>query len=321
VIRTVLGDIAPDDLGTTLVHEHLLMTGGWPVRMEPDFRLDSVAAAVEEVDRYRAAGGGSIVEMTPLGFGRDPDGLADISRRTGVNIVACTGFHKVGYYADTHWLHHYKVDDIAALLVADIEHGLDRGGLEGPLIDRSEAHAGVMKIATEYQRIGSDVERLAEAVGMAHARTGAPISTHTEQGTMGHAQLDLLARAGVPANAIIVGHIDHNPDAELLAEIASRGAYLGFDMPGRIKYGPESQTIALMADLAERGLADRLLLAGDLARRSYWPAHGGGPGLDYLLTVFVPRLRRAGLGDVADAALVHNPKAALQLRPASGSRT
>jgi predicted metal-dependent phosphotriesterase family hydrolase len=314
VIRTVCGDIAPEDLGATLVHEHLLMTGGWPVRMEPDFRLDSVDAAVEEVGRFRAAGGDCVVEMTPLGFGRDPDGLAAVSRRTGVHIVACTGFHKVGYYADTHWLHTYKVDDIADLLVADLEDGLDRGGLEGPLLDRSEARAGVMKIATEYQRIGPAEERIAEAVGIAHRRTGVPVSTHTEQGTMGHAQLDLLERAGVPADAIIIGHIDHNPDAELLAEIASRGAYLGFDMPGRIKYAPESQTIALVAALAKRGLGNRLLFASDLARRSYWPAYGGGPGLDYLLTVFVPRLVRAGLGDVADAALLHNPRAALQLR-------
>jgi 5-phospho-D-xylono-1,4-lactonase len=314
VIRTVCGDIAPDDLGATLVHEHLLMTGGWPVRMEPDFRLDSVDAAVEEVGRFRAAGGACVVEMTPLGFGRDPDGLAAVSRRTGVHIVACTGFHKVGYYADTHWLHTYEVDDIADLLVADVEDGLDRGGLEGPLLDRSEARAGVMKIATEYQRIGPAVERIAEAVGIAHRRTGVPISTHTEQGTMGHAQLDLLERAGVPADAIIIGHIDHNPDAELLAEIASRGAYLGFDMPGRIKYAPESQTIALIADLAQRGLDHRLLFASDLARRSYWPAYGGGPGLDYLLTVFVPRLVRAGLGAVADTALVRNPRTALQLR-------
>lgn len=316
MIRTVLGDIPAEQAGVTMAHEHLLMTGGWPVRLEPDFRLDSVDAAAQELTRYRDAGGAAVVEMTPLGFGRDPDGLAELARRTGVHIVACTGFHKLGYYADTHWLHRYPAERIGELLAGEIELGIDRGGLDGPDIDRSHARAGVIKLATEYQRAGAAVARLAEAVGIAHQRTGVPVSTHTEQGTMGHVQLDLLADAGVPAGSAVLGHIDHNPDPVLLTELAARGAYLAFDMPGRIKYAPDSQSVTLIEALAAAGYADRLLLAGDLARRSYWPAYGGGPGLDYLLTVFVPRLRAAGLGEVADAALTANPRHAFQLRHA-----
>jgi 5-phospho-D-xylono-1,4-lactonase len=319
VIRTVQGDIEADHAGITMVHEHLLMTGGWPVRMEPDFRLDSVDAAVQEVDRFRRAGGGTLVEMTPLGFGRDPDGLLDIARRTGAHLVACTGFHKVGYYADTHWLHDYSVEDIADLFTAEIEEGIDRGGLDGPLVRRSPARAGIVKIATEYHRAGPAVERIVSAVGLAHQRTGVPVATHTEKGTMAHAQLDLLERAGVPSDAVILGHIDHNPDPGLHTELAARGAYLAYDMPGRIKYAPDSQTLGLIAALVEAGHADRLLLGSDLARRSYWPAYGGGPGLDYLLTVFVPRMSGAGLDGVADAILRVNPQRALQFRRPAGA--
>lgn len=314
VVRTVRGDLPTAQVGAAMVHEHLLMTGGWPVRLEPDFRLDSVDAAVAEVERFRAAGGGTLVEMTPLGFGRDPDGLADTARRTGVRLVACTGFHKLDYYADNHWLHRYPVERIADLLVAEIGEGIDRGGLDGPVVERADARAGVVKLATGYHRAGPAVERLAEAVGITHRRTGAPVSTHTEHGTMGHTQLDLLERAGVPADAVTLGHIDHNPDPVVLSELAGRGAYLAFDLPGRTKYGPDSRVVDLVAALTDAGHADRLLFAGDLARRSYWPAYGGGPGLDYLLTAFVPRLRAAGLGEVADAALVTNPARALRLR-------
>lgn len=314
-VRTVLGDVEAETLGPTMAHEHLLMTGGWPVRHEPDFRLDSVDAAVEEVATYARRGGSALVEMTPLGFGRDPDGLIEVARRTGIHIVACTGFHKLGYYSDTHWLHRYEPTEIAELLRAEITEGMDRHGLEGPLVDRSPARAGVIKFATEYHRAGPAVERLAEAIGAAHRATGVPVSTHTETGTMGHEQLDLLEAAGVPADAVVLGHIDHNPDPVYLAELAERGAFLAFDMPGRVKYAPDSQSVWLLGELAERGHTDRLLLASDLARRSYWPALGGGPGLAYLLARFVPRLRAAGLGALADAALVANPPRALRLRP------
>lgn len=311
MIRTVLGDIDPGQLGVTFCHEHLLMTGGWPVMNEPDYRLDSIPAAISEVTDARIAGLSALVEMTPNGFGRSADGLVAISQETGVSIVAASGLHKVNYYADNHWVHHYSVDEIAQLLVDEVQVGMDRNNLEGPLIKRSSAKAGVVKVATLYQRPGRSVARFVEAVGVAHATTGVPISTHNDKGTLGHQTLDLLAAAGVSPQHVMLGHIDHNPDPVYLAELCARGAYLIFDRPGRIKYAPDSDSVSLFAALVERGHSDRLLLGSDLARRSYWPAFNGGPGLDYLLTTFLPRLRAEGLEDDARAALVDNPAHAL----------
>jgi phosphotriesterase-related protein len=128
------------------------MTGGWPIHHEPDFRLDSVDAAVSEVEGFLTAGGAAIVEMTPLGFGRDPDGLRTIAQRTGVTIVGCTGFHKLSYYAGNHWLHRYSVEQIADLLAAEVTEGMDRHGLDGPFVERSEARAGVVKLAKRSAR-------------------------------------------------------------------------------------------------------------------------------------------------------------------------
>jgi phosphotriesterase-related protein len=314
MIRTVLGDIAPELLGTTMSHEHLLMTGGWPVMAEPDFRLDSVEVAIEEVGRYASIGGSSLVEMTPLGFGRSGRGLAAISRATGVHIIACTGFHKLSYYADNHWLHRYSAEQVAELLIREVDDDLDENNLEGPLRADSGVRAGVVKLATEYHRIRPAVRKLTEAIGITHARTGVPIATHTDNGTMGHEQLDLFESEGVPVDRVVLGHIDHNPDPVLLSELASRGAYLAFDMPGRVKYGPDSQTVELIGKLVDAGHQSRLLLGSDLARRSYWAGYGGGPGLDYMLRVFVPRLKAAGLGEVVEAAFVTNPANAFGFR-------
>lgn len=311
-VRTVLGDV--EDIGITYAHEHLFMTGDWPVRNEPDYRLDSLDAAVVEVTEAQRLGLSAVVEMTPLGFGRSPSLMKELSERTGLHVIAVTGFHKSGYYSDAHWLHHYSADEIAELLVAEIELGMDEYGLVGPLVRRSSARAGAIKIATAYHSFGRGVARLISAVAAAALRSGVPVVTHCDKGTMGHELLDALAAEGVAADRVVLGHIDHNPDAGYLISLAERGAYLAFDRPGRIKYGPDSDVVALVAELAGHGLGDRVLFGMDLARRSYWPSLGGGPGLPYLLERFVPRLEAAGLGEVAKAALTGNPRAAFALR-------
>ncbi len=314
MIRTVLGDIAPGELGVTHCHEHLLMTGGWPVMNEPDFRLDSVDAAVREVEDAMAAGLRAVVEMTPLGFGRSPAGLVEIAERTGVHVIATTGLHKAAYYADNHWLHGYSVERIAGLLIDEIEQGMDHNGLEGPHIDRGVARAGIVKVATLYHRFGRDIDRYAEAVAAAHGATGVPIATHNDKGSFGHELLDRLESAGAPASSVMLGHIDHNPDPGYLADLAARGAFLIFDRPGRIKYAPDSDSMELIGRLVDAGHGDRLLLGCDLARRSYWRSLGGGPGLSYLLDRFIPRLEAEGLGDAVRAILVDNPARALSFR-------
>ncbi|MFG1960357.1 phosphotriesterase [Nonomuraea sp. NPDC049028] len=311
-VRTVLGDV--EELGITYAHEHLFMTGGWPVRNEPDYRLDSFDAAVVEVTEAQRLGLSAVVEMTPLGFGRSPSLMKELAERTGLHVIAVTGFHKSGYYSDMHWMHRYSVDEITELLVAEIDQGMDEYGLVGPLVRRSSARAGAIKIATAYHSFGRGVARLVGAVAAAARRTGVPVVTHCDKGTMGHELLDALASEGVAADRVVLGHIDHNPDAGYLASLAERGAYLAFDRPGRVKYGPDSEIVSLVAELAERGLGDRVLFGMDLARRSYWPSLGGGPGLTYLLGRFVPRLEAAGLGEVAKAALIGNPRAAFALR-------
>lgn len=311
MIRTVLGDVDEQALGVTFAHEHLLMTGGWAVMNEPDYRLASVDDAIAEVGPAMAAGLSALVEMSPLGFGRSARGLAAISRATGLHIIAATGLHKVTYYADNHWRHRYSADQIARLLIQEVEIGMDENNLEGPLPDTTEARAGVIKFATLYQSFGRSMDSFAEAVGQAHLATGAPVATHCDHGTMGIETLELLQRNGVSPRHVILGHIDANPDAGYLSELAARGAFLEFDRPGRVRYAPDSNSLALIETLVDAGYGDQLLLGSDLARRSYWRSLGGGPGLDYLLTRFVPRLRERGLGEMADRFLVDNIARAL----------
>jgi predicted metal-dependent phosphotriesterase family hydrolase len=308
MIRTVLGDIEPAAFGVASCHDHLLIRGGLPVAREPDFLLDSVDRAVAEVEWFRRAGGTAVVDAMPPGLGRDPDGLAAVSRQSGVHVVAVTGFHKLVYYDSEHWLFRYDATRIADLLVAEIEEGMDRGGLRGPIVDRSPARAGAIKVATGYWRFGPVEEKLFDAAAQAQRRTGVPIITHTEDGTMAMEQARRLIGSGVAPDRIVIGHVDKNPDSYLHLELLDQGVNLEYDQPSRFKYGPDSRVVALLRTIVAAGHEGRVVFGMDFARRSYWRTYGGGPGMDYILARFVPRLRAEGLPESAiDALIRRNP--------------
>ena len=138
-----------------------------------------------------------------------------------------------------------------------------------------------MKIAGEYNFVTENMKKLFRVVAHVHQITGIPIYAHTEHGTALEELLDLLEEAGVPHSQVLICHLDRNPDLFLHKHIARRGAFLEYDTPSRFKYQPESVVIGLMRSMIESGYGDRLMLGGDMARRSYLKAYGGGPGFEY----------------------------------------
>lgn len=293
-VDTTLGPWPVSQLGRINAHDHVIIDGGLTVLKEPDFKLDDVEKAVEEIGCWRQAGGGAIVDTMPFGCGRNVDKLVAVSERTGIPIIVPTGFQKSSYYLPDHWQHKYDEESIAQLLLAEILEGVDRNGYDGPIIARSAVKAGFVKVAGDYQVVKPTTRKLIRAAGRVHQQTGAPILVHTEMGTAAGQLLDLLEEAGVPPRRVMLSHIDRNPDLDLHQQLARRGAFLQYDTPGRIKYQPETVVINLMRKLFDLGLGSQLLLGGDTARRSYWRAYGGGPGFDYLLAIFTPRLLAEG---------------------------
>jgi phosphotriesterase-related protein len=302
-IETTLGPLSVEKLGRINAHDHVIIDGGLTVVNTSDFRLDSVEKAIEEVGYWKESGGGAIVDTMPFGCGRNVDKLVAVSRATGVPIIVPTGFQKSSYYLPDHWQHKYNEESIAQLLVAELAEGADRNGYEGPLVERSPVKAGFVKVAGDYQVVKPITRKLIRAVGRVYQATGAPVLVHTEMGTVADQLLDLLEAVGILPNRVMLSHIDRNPDFRLHRQLAERGAFLQYDTPGRIKYQPETVLINLMRQLFEVGLGSQLLLGGDTARRSYWKAFGGGPGLDYLLAVFTPRLRAEGFSE-AELSLI-----------------
>lgn len=320
MIRTVLGDIEPDELGFCDAHDHVLIRGGVGVVKNPDLDVSDRDVATSELRAFRDGGGGAMVDCMPVDAGRDPAGLVDVSRATGVHIVATTGFHTPHYYTDAHWSYQYDEERIVELLVAEIVEGMDRGSYGGPHVDRLDARAGVVKVGTELNRIAPVSRKLMAAAAACHHRTGVPVLTHTEKGTMALEQVELLSSLGVSPDRILLSHVDRKVDAGLHAELAQCGAYLIYDGPSRTKYHTVEQVVELIRVAADNGAAERVLLGLDLAERPYRVGYGGGPGFGFLLDEFVPMLRASGFEDeVIQAFGVANPAAALSMRSSQGA--
>ncbi len=166
---------------------------------------------------------------------------------------------------------------------------------------------GIIKVGASYHVIKPFEAKAFAAAAGAHARVGAPVCVHTEHGTMGLSIVERLGALGVEPSSVVLAHLDRNPDPGEHAETAATGAWLQLDGPGRTKYWPDSTILGLIADLAERGHADRLLVGGDTGRRSMFRAYGGGPGLDYVFARFKPRLERELGRELSEQIFVANP--------------
>ncbi len=315
MIRTVLGDIVPEELGRTDAHEHLLMRS--PLLRGEE--LDDPERSGEEAASLRQSGMEALVELTTIGLGRDPEGIARISEGTGLKIVLATGIHREAHYPPEHWSHRLGVEELAELFVGDVVSGCDGNDYSGPRERPTGVRAGVLKVGTGYWSISPFERRMLGAAGEAHRRTGAPVVCHLELGTAAWEVLELLGSAGVPPSRVALAHVDRNPDPGLHAELAAAGAYLGYDGVARAKYWPDSVLLDCLLEVASRGAADRILLGGDVARRSAYRSYGGMPGLAYLPTKFVPRVAEAGGEGLARKLLVENPARFLAFDASEGS--
>src|ERR687895_1246630 len=308
-IRTVLGDIDPRELGKTDVHEHLLMRS--PLLRGEE--LDDLEKSTREAVELCEAGIDALVELTTIGLGRDPRGVADIAAHSGLHIVLATGVHREAHYPPEHWVHRTAPEELAELFIRDITQGCEATDYSGPRERPTRIRAGVIKVGAGYWSISPLERRVFEAASEAHRVTDASVACHLELGSAAWEVLEALEAAGITPERTMLAHVDRNPDPGLHAELAAAGAYLGYDGMSRAKYWPDSVVLECLLEVASRGGADRLLMGSDLARRSAFRSYGGMPGLEYLPRRFIPRLIEAGGESLVHHILDVNPARLLTL--------
>jgi phosphotriesterase-related protein len=318
VVRTVLGDIPPEELGVTASHEHLYCdqhlcrVPKFPRKTDLMQLLDT-DLVVRELEPFRAHGGRAIVEMTLAGWGRDVAKLADISRRAGVHVLAASG-----YYVEACLPGFVFMSDVGALeavLLKELTEGAD-----GTTI-----RPGLLKASVSRPVIEGEEERCARAVARVGRRTGLAITTHTSGGirfqirggNAGTGLLDLFESEGVDPARVIIGHCDENADLRQLSELVRRGAYVQFDVIGKSHWLLDETRADLIIALLERGHGDRLMISSDRNRVSELTVTGG-PGYGHVLGSFVPRLVGRGVDDATlKRILVENPARIFSIDPGS----
>jgi 5-phospho-D-xylono-1,4-lactonase len=323
IVRTVLGDVTPEALGVTLAHEHLIARPPADVR-DGDLTLDDEDAAVRELASFREAGGGAVVEMTTVDYGRDVAALRRVSTRSGVHVIAATGFN-VARFADR-IVSRFDDDAIVAWMIDEVRVGAvpylppERVTLTAPP-DVAAARAGLIKASTGAQGPGAQERRVLAAAIAAQRATGAPIGTHTERAAWALEQARAFVDGGVPPGKVLIGHCDFRPETSYLLELAATGVNIGLDQFSKHKYGSDEARVRLVVDLAAAGHLRQVMLSGDLARRTYWPAygHGAAAGFAHVPRAVAGMLRAEGLSE-ADVAVVvrENPRRWLSFEGSAG---
>lgn len=315
-VNTVRGPVDVDQLGTTLMHEHIFVLNmevmvNHPEIWDEDLRVDD---AVGKLNELKAAGVDTILDPTVIGLGRYIPRIQKVCEQTDLNVIVATGLYT---YNDLPFYFHLRgpgtllngPEPMVDMFVHDIEEGIAGTGVR----------AGVLKCATDAHGMTNGCERVIRACAQAHRRTGVPITTHTDvHNRSGLEQQRVLKEEGVDLGRVVIGHSGDSTDLDYLQQLIDNGSYIGMDRFGIDVYLPTDKRVEVIVELCRRGYADRMVLSHDASCWLDWvePVSDEmraamSPNWHYLhiSNDVLPMLRERGVSDdQIEQMLVRNPR-------------
>jgi phosphotriesterase-related protein len=305
VVMTVRGPIAPDRMGFTLTHEHILVDFAGADAATPDrYRPDDVfKVALPHLEAIRDQGVRTLVECTPAYLARDPALLRRLSEATGLHVLTNTGYYAAsgGKFLPAH-ARTETADELAARWLAEWRDGIGGTGIR----------PGFQKIGLDAGPLPEVGVKLVRAAARVHLASGLTIAAHTGDGRAAVQELDLLREERVDPSAFLWVHANAEPDLALHAEAAARGAWVEFD---GVAPGSVDRHVELVAAMKDKGRLGRVLLSHD-AGWYHVGEDGGGTfrPFDTVFRRFVPAIREALNEAAVTQLLVANPARALARR-------
>ena len=343
-VQSVTGNASPEELGITLPHEHLLFDLSCyyvappaatnkqlaeapvsirnlgeihrnPFAVKQNLLSFDVELLIKELSYYRRAGGGALVDMSNHGLARDPAALRAISIATGVKIIAGSGY----YVAASHppRVKTMSIDDIAAEITGDVQHGMDGTGIR----------AGIIGEIGTSRELAADEVKVLRGAARAQAKTGASLNIHPFCGWPGpwamaaHKLLDVVEEEGGDLSRVVLSHMDSNGfvDSEHIS-LAKRGAYIEYDTFGQEHYYSatewdprDTERVSGVASMVKKGYSSKLLISQDVCFLDCFREYGGY-GYDHILRNIIPMLRSKGVDQrTIDEIMIENPKKVLTI--------
>ena len=336
-VLTVNGPIDPDDLGTTMMHEHILARFDNPssdppsettklnfynrpltidmlgsvlnmgYRNKDNLILGDEQMAIEELRDYKMQGGNGVVDVTSIGLGRDPQGLRRVANATQIHIIMGSSWYTKDYHPKE--MDERSVESLTQEIVRDVTVGVGDSWIRSGIIGA---------VGTVGNPLTPNEIKVIRASGRASRLTGAAVSLHTAAGITEHEKiLDLLQAEGTDLGRVIVGHSDWLvKELPFLKRLLERGVYIEFDRLGKLSRLRKGTTGHVdvsggIVELIQTGYLDRILLSQNVNRKVDLKAYGG-LGYSFVHELFIPLLRRLGVTEEqVEMMVVTNPKRVL----------
>ena len=298
MIQTVLGEIKESELGVSSSHEHVFIdmrncvdiTGAEgeqfydkleasnrvecfrePYAILDNALLSGIDDAVEEMRYFRKYGGSSIIDVTPDEIGRDPLALAEVSRKSGVNIVlGCGHYYQKAHF---HYVKDLSTEALADEMRRDILYGIRDSGIKAGVI----GEIGTSAVMSEDER------KVLRAAGVVSAETGKAIHVHTDLYTEnGYEIIDILTREGASPEKICIDHVDVKLRPKYIRDLLNLGVYVEFDNFGKEffstgdrRFAYDLERIDLLKLLIDEGYGNKILISNDICLKTMWKKYGG----------------------------------------------
>jgi len=319
-VSTVTGMIEADQLGTTLIHEHLCnrdeaVHNQWPragaVKEDLPYEVapeEVFEIAVREAEAAVALGIKTIGEPTAMFLGRDVEFMRGVSEETGLQVIPCTGIYTYDFLPQ--FFVNRDSDQIADLFVQDIEEG----------IQGTEIKAAFIKCAADELGVNENIEKVHRAAARASVRTGVPIMAHSRPASnTGPRQIEIFLEEGVDPSKVQIAHTGDTDDLDYIEGLLEKGVWIGLDRYGLEIFLPYEKRQQTAKALLERGYADRIFLSADsVATTDWFPANvieqllAAGAAKDWTIRLVpekvLPELREWGMTEEQERTMmIENP--------------
>jgi len=314
-INTVLGTLPADQMGPTLMHEHMVLAyPGWEqdaLALPVDLK-ELASDCARDMGDVKQHGIKTVVDATPCDLWRNIELDKMVAEKTGLNIICATGMYFEVEGMPAYLKFRGQVMDITTELYESFMRELTVG------IGKTGVRAGVIKVATGHGCISPYEEKVLKAAARAQKETGVPILTHTQQGTMGPEQAALLLGEGVNPKKIVIGHMCGNASLEYQMSVIDKGVYVGFDRWGIDFLFPDNLRKATVLGLLGLGFADRIVFSQDCNARilgrpfvmpDFIQALIANWSYTHIFKNIIPQLKQAGVTDAQiGQIMVDNPR-------------